>query len=382
MSLFSKHFHQPAKDHYELRNLMVLTPNASQLDHSANPNRLAYIDALRVVACFAVVAVHVLQVALHHGEVGSAGWWFSNLVMAVFYSSVPLFVMISGALLIDINKNDSFETFFKKRMNRLLIPIIFWSLFYLGYTYIESGLTSKMAIWLILHGVPYNHMWYLYMTLGLYIFLIPIRSMCINSNRKTLLITIIIMFSVLAIYYFDESRIAAKGVFKEAPLFVLSFIPFLPYFVCGYYLKNTNIMISRRYYIYPVLIITCIMSIINWEILKDIGQMSAAHIIYNNLNPMVGIISILLFLFVKTSGRSKRPYFSDIDRIWTFVGPLTLGIYIIHPVFVGLLTRVPSIRVLFFDPLSMIALTIGIYIISMLATYIMTKIPYVRRTVL
>ena len=55
------------------------------------------------------------------------------MIECVFYFAVPVFFMISGAMLIDFNKKYSLREYFTKRINKALIPYIVWSFLGLAF---------------------------------------------------------------------------------------------------------------------------------------------------------------------------------------------------------------------------------------------------------
>src|SRR5574344_2350792 len=59
---------------------------------------VAYFDLLRVVAIFTVVAVHLSAQHWPDVDVHSRAWFAFNLYCSLGKWSVPIFVMISGAL--------------------------------------------------------------------------------------------------------------------------------------------------------------------------------------------------------------------------------------------------------------------------------------------
>ena len=77
--------------------------------------RIFYYDVLRALAIIGIVFCHVSVCP--------------NLYISVFFDcfrdfSIPIFVMLSGALL--LGKKDTLIKFFKKRLSRLFIPFLFW----------------------------------------------------------------------------------------------------------------------------------------------------------------------------------------------------------------------------------------------------------------
>ena len=62
-------------------------------------DRLAYLDAAKVLAVFAVVAIHIFGVSFATRDPGTPGWWLANVLYTGSRWSVPMFVMASGAVL-------------------------------------------------------------------------------------------------------------------------------------------------------------------------------------------------------------------------------------------------------------------------------------------
>lgn len=63
-------------------------------------NRLANIDLLRITACLCVLWPHC-SISAFHGSVGGTDWICFRMIYAVTFWAVPVFFMISGAMLID-----------------------------------------------------------------------------------------------------------------------------------------------------------------------------------------------------------------------------------------------------------------------------------------
>ena len=67
-------------------------------------NRIYYLDILRVIACLFVILIHSsAQYVIEN--VGSLNFWTGNIIDGLSRVAVPIFVMISGALLLDKNYN-------------------------------------------------------------------------------------------------------------------------------------------------------------------------------------------------------------------------------------------------------------------------------------
>ena len=84
-------------------------------------HRLLWADIMRISAITFVVMIHTFSLSTEHS--------FANIASVVLFllakTGVPLFVMVSGALLIP--KHETPAVFFRKRIRRVLLPWIVWT---------------------------------------------------------------------------------------------------------------------------------------------------------------------------------------------------------------------------------------------------------------
>lgn len=201
-------------------------------------SRLAWIDCARWIAMFLVIACHACDPFNCSPESTSnpeflrwGAFWGSML-----RPSVPLFVMITGALLLPIRET-SLGGFYKKRIPRVLFPFLIWSVVYTLFPWFAGLISSTpdAAKELVLTFFPYAgfmnggngpettlpaaletlatvpfsfnyftvHMWYVYMLIGLYLYL-PIFSAWVEKvSMKTKWVFLGIWAGTLLIPYAD-----------------------------------------------------------------------------------------------------------------------------------------------------------------------------------
>ena len=89
---------------------------------------LEWMDMLRIAAILAVVVIHSVGYATKQSGTGwhSAWWWGANLLNSACLWCVPVFVMVSGALLLDPARRVSSGAFLKRRAVRIGLPLAFW----------------------------------------------------------------------------------------------------------------------------------------------------------------------------------------------------------------------------------------------------------------
>ena len=172
-------------------------------------NRMYWADACRVVAIFGVVLIHSCgEVFYSYGKISIGYWLPANILDSLARVAVPLFVMISGALL--MKSGDMYSVNFKligRRIVRVLVPLIVWSMVSLWWVDFNTpNKTIDPVEWLqklLSHPVIY-HLWFVYMIIGLYIML-PIMQVIFNAcenneHFKYYFFAVWIVFNCLSIY--------------------------------------------------------------------------------------------------------------------------------------------------------------------------------------
>ena len=116
-------------------------------------NRIEYISLASVVSALAVVFLHANACFWHFGT--SRYWFSANIIESVFYFAVPIFFMISGAMLIGFTDRYDLKTYFSKRINKTVIPFIVWSFIGLAFqiVYLNKIKMGDVNLTYIINGL-------------------------------------------------------------------------------------------------------------------------------------------------------------------------------------------------------------------------------------
>ena len=153
--------------------------------------RIAFLDYVRVFACFLVMLVHASE--NFYGAAGSTDMagpqsFLQNEADRLWVSvydgfsrmSVPLFMIVSAYLLAPMKKGQSCWQFYRKRFLRIMPPFVFFMVLYSTLPMLwgqmdgEQSLNDLSRIWLNFPALA-GHFWFMYPLIGLYLF-IPVIS--------------------------------------------------------------------------------------------------------------------------------------------------------------------------------------------------------------
>ena len=334
---------------------------------------MIWLDNARISVIFAVVLLHVAYGVVIENDIGTNYWWFANIFDSSARWCVPVFVMISGALLLDSSKNEDSLTFYKKRLSRILLPVLFWSIFFLFWNFLKSKIGSSTEgveftdlLMLLLSGKPYYHMWFLYMIMGLYLFTPFFRKIAAHSTRRDLVILIIITFVLAA---FNDAY--QKLFSDESKLFVNWFLLYVPFFFLGHLIRQDESKPPKL-----GLWIIFVFSFISTFAGSYLLGLSAGLYFRGFLSITVIPMSISLMFLLKSW---TKPIFNE--KFTKKAALLTFGVYLIHPVALEIINFAGYGATRFHPLFSIPFITIVVFLSSLSVAWILHHVPYFKRTI-
>ncbi len=139
--------------------------------------RVFFFDLLRCVAATAVIAIHVLAPYRDGlGVLPFSEWATAVSVNGVSRWAVPVFILITGALMLSDGREFDLRYYLQRRLGKVLVPFIVWSAFYAylsGWSLV--GFDSQVSLEVLQHSwqhETYYHLGFFYYFIPLY-FVIP-----------------------------------------------------------------------------------------------------------------------------------------------------------------------------------------------------------------
>lgn len=333
-------------------------------------NRIYYLDYARVFAIIAVIILHVSGFIIEVTPPQSNyPWAVANVFDSLTRWCVPLFVMISGALMLSQPQTDII-TFFKKRASKVLIPFFVWSIFYLFFRIyiLHEQLTTASTITDILVNGTYAHLWFFYMIIGLYLVTPILRTYVSHASKRNIEYFIILWFLSVNLLKAIEIITNITVSINISPV-----TGFVGYFILGYYLTTYKLHVTKPMIL--LLVLTCLFTIFGTQYLSLLKGDFVSYL-YEYLSFNTIIISFILFVIVQNVFDSKEP-----SHFINLVSKTSFGIYLIHMIFIYWFGRL-GLNGFTFNPVVGILLTsVAVFISSFISILLIQKIPLLKRIV-
>lgn len=143
-------------------------------------------DVVRAVAIALVVVLHTAGAVANPGPAaGSTAFWAGNIYDSLARASVPLFVLLTGWLLLAPERaGEPLGRFFRRRLDRVALPLVTWSIVAWVWTAVRDHHAIAWArFWrALLQGPVFYHLWYVYVLLGLYLAIPLLRPLAAQPS--------------------------------------------------------------------------------------------------------------------------------------------------------------------------------------------------------
>jgi surface polysaccharide O-acyltransferase-like enzyme len=308
-------------------------------------------------------------------------WFSTDVYFALGNIGVPLFVMLTGALLLDANKADeSLKVFYKKRFARIGIPFIFWTVIYFVWSFNVHGQPFTLSnIGEGLMGGSYSILWYLYLLMGLYAVTPILRVLLKNLDQK--------LFTYLLVLWFAGTVVTPLiHTFTDWSFQPLMFVfaDWVGVYLLGLYLFTYKV---RKSIAISAAILGLLGAIFgDWALVAIDGT---AHIGYfhNYLSGNMIIAYAGIFVLLLMVPATKITSHIKVNRVVHWISENTLAIYLMHMIVLetftlGLLTGgVYLNRFTNNLAIDVPVFVLIVFVVTAVSVYLLKKIPYVDKLI-
>ncbi|WP_095185379.1 acyltransferase [Pseudomonas sp. Irchel 3H9] len=327
------------------------------------------LDFVRVVACLAVVLLHVSARPIYmQDELSAWGWFLGDVVSSLTHWCVPVFVMLSSVLILG-NSKTTYAHVIKSRVPRMLAVLFISSVIYaLWMKYFQHAFGWAAFLRAIVMGQPYYHLHFFYLIIGLYLIAPPLSQAVVNMEEKDLrnavIATCVLTMTTFAWSTFSRTYTPNGGSFSWS---------YISYFLLGYYLYKFKPNL-------PYGMITLV-----GYLCTVFGTFALAYgfgttytwklYFYSYFSPTVFAMAIGVWgLSLRIAARVSFPALKTL-------APLTLLVYILHPIFMELFrSQYSKISATFMNPLIEVPLTFVLTTFcAFAAAWLVYRISFIRR---
>jgi surface polysaccharide O-acyltransferase-like enzyme len=329
--------------------------------------RKIYLDLIRVIACALVIIIHspipatINPVAQNHGP-------FLMLVSYLTAPCVPLFLMLSGALLLPCKADISAYDYLKKRLNRVVGPTLCFSILYVLWFGFPSSIKDVVIRILSVPFSPQGHgvLKFMYILTGLYL-LIPILSHWLRSVSRRELEMYLCLWVITLFYPFIGLFI---GIDTSDSGILYYFTGYVGYFILGHYLSKYDIPLW--------IVLSCIVLVLPLPLLNKVFNWNLNfYSAFWYLSITVAIMTAAWFVVIKKYWGNLTSLNGYWGKFVESTSNFSFGIYLVHiffmRAFIWYLPFVQSIPNYYIQTLVVFILT---FAASWLFSWIVAKLPY------
>ena len=329
-------------------------------------NRVSYCDALRFLAIFSVIVIHVIaDLRTLYLPVNKDYYFLFSLIDSITRAGVPLFFMFTGIFLLSRQKNEPYKVTVKSTIKKLIIPLIIASFAYYCYNcFIDHKSVFSLKQFIIdlySNNIKY-HLWYMYAIILIYLLIPFLKTGIQNMKRQDLKNLIILIFLLGSL----PSTINQFCIYLNLPTLEVMSYPIIltqiNYLFLGYYLYHYDISekLKKKIYILGILSIIC-MPILDSLLTNDKrwDPFFPPNIIFPFL------YTSAVFIFVK-SNYNKWKIPQKIQKFFELTASLSIYIYLSHVMILEITRRV---LYHYFTPSSLLE-NLGLFSVFLLITAI------------
>lgn len=297
--------------------------------------KIEFIEWLRVISAIAVIGIHVTITLPNNSSIEIIGMYNYIALTGVYTSlqwAVAVFLMISGYLHLQSDVTIKKVVKMMLRMGKVLI--VFGTL----YAILEQVFSLKsfkiqmvpVAFLMTLEQRSWSHLWYLYVMIGIYLILIPLKKFVVSATKEEMRF----MVGILLIGNFVIPTInVAVGTKLET---YMIFSEYVTYFIVGYVIGKSE---ENKYLDeYGSVKLGCIFAAatltkVMIQIVYVLKYGEGSPIVLND-RILSFVQAISIFYIVRQCLREKC-----LGRVAKSISECSFGIYLIHPLFINLLYK-------------------------------------------
>ena len=328
----------------------------------------------KIISSYGVITLH-LNKFLEYDIKNQKEWSLENLYQALFHFSVPFFVLCIGATLLDFNERYGLLEYNKRRIVKVFLPLIGWTIILYFYKVYILKNTNKIpfsfsSLWNYFFSSKINGIFFSLHIFILTYMLIPLLAYIEKSTK--IKIYIYFFFLLLITQSFIPYLISLFGN-KLIWIYNLN-VGYLIYVFAGYIIQNYTFSGIIKIIIYIIGICSFFVHLIGTKILTfRYNKIIFLHRGYLNLPCIFHSCSLFLFLKEYCHFITKVINIKFINKL----GTLTLGAFFMHiTVKETISLKFPKFKQII--DFNLFFYSLVVFAICIILSFILKKIPLIK----
>ena len=332
---------------------------------------------LRVFATFGVIVLHVAYSSYLLFRDGLSVQMTSALLglTNALRFCVPCFVAVTGALLLNPEKKISVKKIWTKYILRVFVALLAFSALFFVFDLIMDS--EKLTLQYALNALKelytakgWAHLWYLYLLLFLYAILPFLKMITEKATDKEFKYLLTLYFAFVCVLPLTRFFGLKPGYFD----YIGSVYPF--YMLLGYAIYHGKIKIKAPYALCLFAVSEAAVVILN--IVSNVKGIENLSYFWNYQSPLTVISAACCFsLFCGIKNSEKEGL---LKKCVMSVDGCTLGIYLLHMLFVRLVLRYMQFNPLnYAGVLGLLGFSVALFAVTYLIVRLLKFIPGVKK---
>ncbi|BCZ46178.1 hypothetical protein psyc5s11_22450 [Clostridium gelidum] len=342
------------------------------------------LDILKIMACFAVVVIHVTGIITFNMK---SNYTINHTLYYMAGFAVPIFFIVNGYF--QLNKEKVNYTYVMKKIGNILIVVFVWNLivFLLSRVVTNRFLTDlllskkttnpfSMTLNSLIQRDYFWQFWFFGSIIIIYAVL-PLLIKCFASNKRAIVITVIFIVCCLIVDSLSISRsLNKKPIIQIGVIQTLRLWTWFAYYLLGGLLGKTKIReyilnkISGKLNIFIFVLSSIIISVYQYNMAHKYYHAASIEFFYDNIFDFIWVISLFFLIY-------NHKFKVNSGKFIGLVSDKIMGIYIVHVTVLNVSTHFYK----FNTPITNILLIFIVFGISLALTLIISKIPIVNRLI-
>ena len=331
--------------------------------------RMVWLDILKIIACFCVIYNHVGNYLFEYSGYCKGTVLFYSFFLALCKIGVPIFLMVSGYLL--LGRNDSYKKCLKRCL-RVFLPLLILSCI---YYYVNNPFSIKGFLYSFISSDIRTYLWYIYMIIIFYLFTPLLQKLIKVLDNKDYLMLFILCFIIPGSAPF-LSKYLDLNISRDI---LTSLIPAtMCYYIFGNYLGKVKL--CRKYFITSIIMFIVTVILLSMTVYIPYVENNVLEIDMCTCDNLLTILSSLSIFYIMRYLFSKKNFKEKTGLIISTISGTTFGIYLLHNLVSYRIYNSGIIQSIFKfnNYLGITSLVLACFILCGIVIYILKKIPIVK----